>query len=75
MDFIFPISKLLRKAGGYQLSEDLSEFKVPLIKDIWKLCLNHENISFGILSVILLSLFIVKCCILCILLSTHLEGG
>ena len=44
VDFIFPVYKLLREAGGYQLSEDPSEFRVPLIKDRRKLCLNHGSL-------------------------------
>lgn len=41
VDSIFLVYKLLREAGGNQLSEHPSEFRVPLIKHIWKLCLNH----------------------------------
>jgi len=45
VDFIFPVCELLREAAGYQLSEDASEFQVPLIKDTWKLHLNHKSLS------------------------------
>lgn len=33
VDFIFLVYELLREAGGYQLFE----FRIPLIKDKWKI--------------------------------------